>query len=85
MSNSTGKRKNLHEVFQLSSLTAPKHFLFTAEKACGRSTADVSSPSTIVNQEVARIERPKFSLSEWLKEPLLYKVSCFFNNIICSY
>lgn len=63
--------------FPVIFINCPKHFLFTAEKTCGRSTADVSSPSTIVNQEVARMDRPKFTLSEWLKEPLLYKVSCF--------
>lgn len=45
------------------------------DKNGGRSTADISSPSTIVNQEFSRIDKPKLTWYQWLKEPLLYKVS----------
>ncbi|KAJ7363320.1 Major facilitator super domain-containing protein 12 [Desmophyllum pertusum] len=53
------------------------------EKHCERSTADASSPSTMVNQEVTRTDRSKLAWFEWLKEPLLYKVGfvVIFSNI----
>ncbi|XP_022788005.1 major facilitator superfamily domain-containing protein 12-like isoform X2 [Stylophora pistillata] len=54
------------------------------EKNCGRSTADVTSPATMVNHELTGIaERPKLKWFEWLKEPSLHKVGCIvvFSNI----
>ena len=49
---------------------------FNVEKNCGRSTADVTSRTTIVNNEPTGMrEGPKLTWFEWLKEPSLYKVS----------
>ena len=38
--------------------------------------ADIPTPSSLADQEItSRIERQKIKWYEWLKEPLLYKVS----------
>ena len=53
-----------------------KYILWLKEKNCGRSMADIPTPSSLADQEItSRIERQKIKWYEWLKEPLLYKVS----------
>ena len=52
-----------------------KYILRLEEKDCGRSTTDIPTPSSLGDQEITRTEGPKIIWYEWLKEPLLYKVS----------
>lgn len=68
--------RNSWETSPWPSLIVAFILLSFQDKNCGGSTADISSPSTIVNQEVIRLDRrQKLTWYEWLKEPLLYKVS----------